>query len=210
MKKFVLVVLVVFLGAVNAFGVFSYNKSCDAWDPDCNICRSKVPAIDGMIVDAGGYFLKANSDFQLFLSKVELLERYSIDEKQIQKALKDCIINMELARAAYEEIVDLSADMPYSKKVTDKLKAFDYNGYRQQNNLNDTVFNEVREYLSTGDTRGSYKKFLIDTCKILKALAVIDKSLKTGVSIKACWRTNQQFHTVALFGQYVAEVFYNI
>ncbi|MCP4151417.1 MAG: hypothetical protein GY757_26975, partial [bacterium] len=103
-KKFVLVVMVVMLLAVNVFGYFSYNKSCDAFDPNCNICRGHVAAIDGLIVNGAGYFLQANSDFQLFLSKVELSGLYKIDKKEIARALKSALNNVELARASYEEI----------------------------------------------------------------------------------------------------------
>ncbi len=110
------------------------------------------------------------------------------------------------------KILQLADTLEYNPLVQEKLRDFDYSGYREKNRLNPSVFGQVEELLKSGDVRGCYQKFYTVTVDILGRLASIKAAAETGTlpGIPACWRLNQLYLEMALFGQYASEVFMNI
>jgi len=198
----------------NVYGYFSYNRSCEVFPNQCDTGGEKSavkgPVLSQLIIDGAGYFLQSNSDYQSFLKKVELSPTYGTNYVEIQNIIDKTIENLELARSIYYEIWQLSMEMEYDPSVLEKLYQFDYPGYQEKNDLFEVIFQKVSTFLKSGDVRGTYKKFYDDAGIILKGLKGIRESVDSNTipKVSDCWRINQKYFSLELFGQYVAEVFY--
>ncbi|MCP5102041.1 MAG: hypothetical protein GY950_01615, partial [bacterium] len=171
--------------------------------------KSSTAGLGRLIVDGAAYFMQSTSDYKLFLKHIERSEFYGVNYPELLDIMDAVIQNMEWANAAYYELWQASKTLDYNKTVLEALSRFDYRGYGLKNNLNPSIFLRVEEFLKGGDVRGAYQKLYNDTGKILEKL----KELKTSVQlsmipqISKCWRLNQMYLELDLFGQYTAEVF---
>ena len=199
------------------YGYFAANESCSAFVPaQCssgiNKNLSTETGLGQLIIDGAGYFLQSSSDFQFFLKKVELSAAYGINYEELGVSLDNAIKNLTMAKSIYFEICRLAVPLEYDSIVLKKLDDFDYNGYQNRNDLNTVIFGDVASLLKRGDVKGFYRVFYQGLEKILARL----KDIKTTVAanqlpiIAACWRINQSYLELELYGQYVAEVFMNL
>ena len=164
--------------------------------------------IGQLVADAAGHFFNANSHFQIFLSRVERLDE---EEKlsNLESILNDAAYDMSKALENYKELVEMAEISPYDERVIQLLKIFDYDGFREENNMLPSVFRDVKDYLIQGDIIGVYQKVYVDTGAISESI----DDLKSGLDLKLYLtidKIRNLHHMImksALFGHYVALVF---
>lgn len=197
------------------YGYFTYNKTCEAFPEQCEgdgDGRSATIPLGKLIVDAAGFYIKSNSDYQLFLKEFELSDIYGTDFESLKAAINEAIENMEAANALYYQIWQSSLNLKYDPFVQFKLRIFNYDAYQTENGLLPAVFGQVSAFLRYGDVKGTYERAYTATGDILERLenikTIVDKN--TLPAISECWRLNQLYFVTELFGQYVSEVFFSI
>jgi hypothetical protein len=166
--------------------------------------------IEDYIVKGGGYFLKADSDIKIILRMVELQDLQGIDYREMQTVVNSALENMNNAKQTYEALIQKAGITPYNQAVIDILKNFDYGTFRKENGLNSVIFSRVRSFLQMGDITGIFKHTYSRYLEIIVLLDLIKQSVYRyrlpGLSI--FWRLNEKSAFTALFGSYVARVFY--
>lgn len=166
----------------------------------------------GDIANGAGAFLKSQADFIELLNRVEVSDANGIDFKELETLLDQSILHLETARDYYINLIQKAEATNYNTTILEKLAGFDYTGFRQARRLNGEIFQKVEALLSVGDTRGVYDALLTETNQVLDQLATIkaDINLQVFPNLSTLWRTNQAYSETVLFGQYVAEVFFEI
>jgi hypothetical protein len=164
------------------------------------------------VIEAAGSFLKSQSDFLLFLNKIEMEEINGVDYAELQQVINNAVVHMENARAKYNALTQLADNTPYDQPTITVLMGFDYASFQGSKGLNSVIFNEVETYLSGGDVRGLYHQLLADTQFILDQLTVIKSDVDAEVipGNSGPWQVNQSYCETLLFGQYAAEIFYDV
>jgi hypothetical protein len=214
-KKLLTAMIFVAVLTINSYGLFVLNNTEGAFNPNqpCKDCKNlDVPAIEQLIVTGAGYFIQSNSDYQLFLKIIEVSDIYGMNNVDMANTIENALKHMEMANEAYYQILQVSSLLEYKPFVLEKLKYFDYDNYQYINGLNPAIFQQVKRLLKPGNVRGCYQRFYIATNKILVRLRSIKTSADTLTipRIPDCWRLNQLYLEMELFGQYAAEVFMNI
>jgi hypothetical protein len=204
----IIVITTVFVSLYSyIYGFIVFNQGCKAFPNQCDEGGDSVStqslSLGQLIIDAGGYFLQSNSDFQVVLKKIEL------SETGLKDGLDQAVQSMSAANGKYFEIWITSLHLEYDYSVIEKLSQFEYNGYQIENILNPTIFQRVEGFLKQGNVRELFKKVFEDSSTILEKLKEIQTSLESGikVDISSYWRLNQLYLEFALFGQYCSEVF---
>ena len=215
-QKIILGLLILGLFAFNSYSYVTFNWSDCAYRGECDGGESTslimVPMSMSMhtyIVEGAGYFLDSHSNFQAFLSRVEMSEINGVDYNELREILYKSIEDMEKAREAYYNLKITADNTPYKEPVIEALRAFDYDGFQEANGLIPYIFEKVKGYLSKGDVRGIYADALSSMESLLEKLYTVKESLDTDQfpEIKELWRINQ-FYSESLFtGQYTSEVF---
>jgi hypothetical protein len=174
-------------------------------------------AIQSYIETGAGYFLSSGSDFLALLSKVELADNSdgsgcNIDCKDWAQTCANAMANMEKASANYLKLKQILTDSPYIPNMIVRLSTFDYDGYLNKNGLNRGVFEEVRAYCAAGNVRGIFDRMGTAAANILAELTKIKAAIDAGImpGLPTLWRLNQEYNETILFGQYAAEIFYEI
>jgi len=213
LKALAVVTFVVLLLAANGYGYFSYNRSCEAFPEQCEEGQGlniSTPPLGQLIIEAAGYYIKSNSDYQLFLREIELSGPNGPNFAVLQELVNNAIENMRMANTAYWQIWQASEALDYDPVVLEKLCQFDYPGYQAGNNPNPVIFEKAANYLKNGDVRGTYRQANIAAAEILQGLEILKSSIDKNKlpKLNACWRLNQLYLETELFGQYVSEVFF--
>jgi hypothetical protein len=164
------------------------------------------------VVEAAGYFLKSQSDLFLFLNKIELSDLEGADFTALRSIIDNAAANMQNANAKYSELTAAADSRSYNQTLLDQLTAFDYHSFRENKGLNRVIYDEVEAYLKVGDVRGVYHKLNSDTQYILGLLAVLKSAVDRGTlpAMEDVWKTSRAYANAFLFGQYTAEIFYEI
>ena len=164
------------------------------------------------VIEAAGYFLKSQSDFLLFLNKIEMEEINGIDYAELQQVISNAVVHLENAKAKYNDLTQLADNTPYDQPTITELVNFNYSSFQGSKGLNSVIFNEVETYLRCGDIRGLYYQILADTQSILDQLTVIKSDVDAEVipENSVLWQVNQSYSETLLFGQYAAEIFYDV
>ncbi len=164
------------------------------------------------VIEAAGGFLKSQSDFLLFLNQIEMEEINGIDFAELQQIINNAVAYMENARAKYKGLTQLAGITPYDQPTIPVLMGFDYTSFQGNKGLNSVIYNQVETYLSRGDVRGLYHRLLTDTQSILDQLTVIKSAVDAQAIPKNSdlWLVNKSYCEALLFGQYAAEIFYDI
>ena len=165
-----------------------------------------------LIIQGAVQFIKAQSEFQGFLQKVEQSELSGVNFEELQDVLNSTIHIMEGARNTYFDLKTLAGCTPYNEIFINKLKIFDYNAFQENNGLIQETFKKVESFLKKGDITGTYIKIHADTVEILELLYKIKHSIDASIfpEIKDLWELNQKYLNSLCFGQYIAQVFYKI
>jgi len=209
-KKFALTVFIgVFLTSVismNLFPVICANGSGDGF------IAGKSGPIETYVIEGAGNFLNAQSHILLFLNKVEMADLKGTNYSELQVILNDAIYYMKEAGLSYDNLIKTAETTPYNLDVIKKLASFDYDGFATEKNLNPVVFKRVQNFLGAGDIIGAYKIINAKFSKIINLLDGLQKvtALNQTPESTALWTLNQECSHTLLFGQYIAEVFYEL
>ena len=165
--------------------------------------------IETYLIEAGGFYLNANSSVQELLALVELQDTRGVDYTELKNVLTDAAGNIEKAIETYENLINTAEITPYNEPVLNKLKAFDYKGFMVENALNSVIFTRVEDFLKKGDITGLFKKVRGNLKEIDGMLKTIHEkvSLNEMPQISALWSLNEKFSNLSLFGSYTARVF---
>jgi hypothetical protein len=204
--------------SVFSFGIIEFNWPCLLYYGQCppeNSNQSSVqslsPSLGQLSIDAAGYFLQSNSDFQAFLKNVELSETYGVNYEESIDIITSSIENMELAHSLYYRVWEMSKNLERNPVVLLKLNQFNYVLFQDENMFIPSIFNEVERFLRPGNMTGAFEWIYNDTGEIIKGLKSIKAFLAANfIDIPGCWNVNQRFLKAALFGQYISQVFSEI
>lgn len=164
------------------------------------------------VIEAAGDFLNSQSNFLLFLNKIEMEEINGVNYAELQQVINNTVVHMENAMAKYNDLTQLADNTPYGQPTITQLMNFNYTSFQESNGLNSVIFNKVEAYLISGDVRGLYHQILGDTQSILDQLNVIKSAVDAEVipNNSELWQLNQSYSETLLFGQYTAEIFYDV
>ncbi|NIM17291.1 MAG: hypothetical protein GTO45_35255 [Candidatus Aminicenantes bacterium] len=207
LQFFIALIVIAAMGtSVSSYIVLNYSEIAYESSNESSI------AVDAYIAESAGYFLKGYSDILHFLNKVERSELDGTDYNELLDILNQAIGNMEQARMAYEKLTRIANDSPYNPAIIDRLLAFDYERFQQENELNRDIFTKVRKYLEKGDVRGIYARLLAYTTNIQNILIELKSTVERGKFpiIRGLWQLNKQCSEALLFGENVSEIFLTI
>jgi len=194
------------------FGECTVEPGCEGVDGSST--GVYIPESSGIlkiyIIDGAGYVLNTYSHLGTFLRLIEMSELNGPDYGKMRETLYSMIEDMERARDTYYIVHSLMQSTPYKQSVIERLKAFDYDGFRETSGLSSVVFERVKEYLECGDVRGVYAAVHKNTGNILDQLYVLKDILEADKlpHISQVWRLNQTFTETVLFGSYFSQVMY--
>ena len=209
MRKTLIAIFTVFVFCgVNLFPLMVLNRGDEAYEEG----ERSVSTIRKYIIEGAGYFLKSNSNMQLFLNKIELSELNGMDYSELQNTINSAVENMENAKETYSNLISITKITPYNPSVIEKLQLFDYPGFQEENKLNSEIFKQVEAFLSIGDVTGLYIKFKLDIDSIIVLLYNIKSSVDNEKfpEISSLWLINQKYSELMLLGQYGSQVFFEI
>ncbi len=219
MKRIIItMILILSLMSVLSFGYIEFNWPCLLYYGQCppensnqNSIQSISLSLGQLSIDAAGYFLQSNSDFQAFLKKVELSETYGVNYEESIDIITSSIENMEMANSLYFQVWGISKSLERNPVVLLKLNQFNYVLFQDENMFIPSIFNEVKRFLRPGNMTGAFEWIYNDTGEIIKGLKSIKALLAANfIDIPGCWNVNQRFLKAALFGQYISQVFSEI
>lgn len=220
MKMVLSIALAVFLG-LNLSAMIYQNWGECPFLPGCapgtggdsNIYISSGDSLMGMyIVEGAGYVLDAHSGVMAFINRFETAELTGADYTEMGEILNRVIDNLEKARDIYLMINFLAENTPYNEAVIERLKTFDYDGFRERNGLYSVVFERVKGFLVLGDVRGVFAGVLTDIDGLLDRLYALKESTDAAKFpvVQGIWQLNQSFSENLFFGQYFSQVLYEV
>jgi hypothetical protein len=219
MKRTIIsIIITLSLMSVFSFGIIEFNWPCLLYDGQClpkysnqSSIQSVSPSLDQLSIDAAGFFLQSNSDFQSFLKKVELSETYGLNYEDSIDIISSSIENMEMANSLYFQVWVISKSLERNPVVLLKLNQFNYDLFQDENMFIPSIFNEVMRFLRPGNMTGAFEWIYNETGVIIKGLKSIKALLAANyIDIHGCWNVNQHLIKAALFGQYISQVFFEI
>jgi hypothetical protein len=212
-EKVSLIILNIFLGV---FVLLAFNTQVTARlvgnFSESSFDEQDRGQINTNVMEAAGYFLKSQSDMFLFLTKIERSDLEGTDFSELQSIIENAVIDMRNANTKYRELTVLANRTSYNQEVLNRLTAFNYAAFKNSKGLNSVIYDDVKVYLQIGDVRGIYHKLWLDTQQILHQLNVIKSAVDAGMlpDMQDVWQTNRAYSNTFLFGQYIAEIFYEI
>jgi hypothetical protein len=215
-SKFFVIGLFVLL-SMNVYPYINCNGGGKGYDGDGGdgIARCSEGgniSIENLIAEGGGYYLRANSDVQTFLSMYEFQNMYGIDFDELNNSIDSAIANIKNAIDTYDALIDKAEKTPYDESIQAMLSSFNYNTFMEENGLNSIIFEEVKSYLKVGDITGIFKKVHSDFKNILEILDGIklDISQDKLPDVSITRELNERFSEMSIFGSYVAKIFTEI
>lgn len=214
--KLLVLTMAIAVCSINVFSLIVANSTETAFDstqqPDGGSAISDNVSLTTLVIEGAGYFLESHTQALVLLNRFEMSELKGIDYIGLKEAVDSAIEKMQKARDTYALLVQKAANIPYKQEIIDRLKEFDYNALQHRKNMIPGIMEQTAAYLKAGDIRGIYAKILDNTGEILQKLEII----KAGIYVEQfpevndMWRMNQIYTQSLLFGQYSAEVFYEI
>ncbi len=211
-KKLVLTmitgILILVLFQMYAFSRVWFNKGETPFDEP----TAEVASMSQYIVQGAGYFLTSYSDVLLLLNKVEVAELKGFDYRELQKIVESAVANMENVQDNYSVLKQMTEATPYQADMIEKLILFDYTGFQKARGLNSKIFGDVQNLLSQGDVKAAFARMLSTTETLLNHLYKIKGMIDAAEfpPITDLWQLNQDYANALLFGQYAAQVFFEI
>lgn len=213
LKSIIMIVLTI-LGSTTLHPLIVLNKGNEAFiEPDSTQSAVASVSIESLIINSAGYFLEGNCEFLFFLKKVETtVDPSNVNYDDLQSIINRSIEQMTKSRDTYYSLVDKANSTPYNSTVINRLIQFDYRSFKTQRGISGNPIDTLWDLLEEGDVRGVFTKLRDDTVKILDELQVIKASVDVNQfpSLSKLWRLNQLFSETMLFGQYAAEIFYEV
>jgi hypothetical protein len=206
-------IISIFSLCFNLYPRISFNGSGGGYgDPGDGEGLSGNSTIESLVEEGAGYYLQGNSYIQSFLNQVELQDIKGIDYTELQRLIAGAVEKITNARLAYEKLVETAEKTPYNPVFIDRLKAFDYNSFMNENRLNEVIFKKVEGYLSKGNITGALKHnlSLIKSIQwlLLAVTNYVEFNQMPGPEIT--WKLNELCAECSLFGSYAARIFQSI
>ncbi len=209
MKKFSLIGTIMLLASMTLLGVVIANHGESAYNGEDDGEKAANNPLKNLIITGAGHFIQSHALFQQFLHQIELAEIYGVNYNELWGILNETITNIESARTTYYDFIKLAALTPYNQDFIDALKSFDYEGFREEHNLNTVIFSRLASLLRSGNLTGVYEEIYAKTGEISHLLqtvkSTVDKDIFPGIPV--LWEINQVYFDGYLFGQYAAMVF---
>ena len=209
----ILSILMLFVMSGFSYGYIEANWSC-LFFSHCENNRSTnraTPSLGQMVSEAGALFLKAGRDYQDFLHYVEQSEYSAVDGSNLINSLDNAIKNMEEANARYYDIWKISTTLEANPLALELLASFDYQTFREKNQLIPGIFKKVKSFLKKGNVEGVYEYLTIETGVLLQKLTLLKARLDgNNLDLPLCWEINQLQLKNLLLGQYISQVFAEI
>jgi hypothetical protein len=214
-KKTILIsiLLILLVSGGYQYGYIAHNYTCIVYPEQCPDGKEiSGQPLGILIVEAASFFLQSNSDYQSFLKNFENSAICGVNFATYRELIDNAVENIESAHLKYLKIWEIAKSLDYDPLVLAKLERFDYQKFQEENHLNPSIFKEVSEFLKTGNVTGIYERSYNNTGDILRELRTIKISIDSGrlPAVKDCWRINQGYLGLELFGQYVSQVFFEI
>ncbi len=164
------------------------------------------------VIEGAGYFLESYSDYLLFLNKVELAELRGFDWNELRFILDRVIEKLQYTNDLIGQLKQKADVTPYNPVIINELLNFDYDGLSEQEGLNESVFKQVKAFLSKGKIREMYGQAFLHTQDILCNANFIRERMEEGVfpGISNLHALNEIYVQSLLFGKYSAQVFQKI
>lgn len=213
LKKAILKGLVVIL----VFGFFGFNAFARMVvnGTDEAFAGSGKEQIRVHVIRGAGYFLKSQSDFLLFLHRVEMSDLEGMDYVEAQGIIGNAVANMENAVKTYEALARQAEVTAYDPAVLPKMlnakfelkdetgKMID-DGVSRQNTLS-----RAESFLREGDVRGVYFKLHKETQTLLAALNRVKAEVDAYRMPEngALWDLGRNYSDTLVFGHNVADIF---
>ncbi len=211
-KIFLVMFVLLAVATTPSFSRIVFNYFGTAYG-ESDVGEKSSSAIEALVTEGAGYFLKSYSDYLLFLNKIELWESQTDGYFELQDILNRSIVNMENAKKAYDGLVKLAEVTPYNRKVIGRLQNFDYANFVTKNGLSGIIFEDLEKYFKKGDVTGSGKMIYSKCTSILDLFYSLKNEyidVERFPDLKICWTIQQHYAQSLLFGQYVAEILYGI
>jgi len=203
-----MVLLILFILNTNSNSRIILNRGDEAFEGGLK----RELSIKSGIIDGAGFFLKSYSDALLLLQKIEWSEPGSPDYEELKRLVDRTASNLRNARKAYAKLTEMADAAPYNPSFIEKLTCFDYTAFQRARSIDGGTFAEVGKYLAAGDVRGIFARIYSGSGQIQDLLRDIRASLEAGKfpELSSLWRLNRLFAETMLFGQYSAEIFYEV
>jgi hypothetical protein len=203
-----MILLILFILDTNSYSYVILNRGEEAFEDNLENGLS----IKSGIIDSAGFFLKSYADGLLFLRDIERSEPGNVDYRVLNNLLDRAMDNLSKTNEAYGKLTLMVDAAPYNPVFIEKLTSFDYSGFQQARLLNGAAFTALKKYLADGDVRGIFTHMLSASQRILNMLREIRASVEAEKfpALSSLWRLNQLFSETMMFGQYAAEIFYEI
>lgn len=207
--------LIVFLLLSNKmFGLIVLNESQKGYEKPIgtNELITGDEQIKFYIIQGAGYFLKSDSNFQLFLNIIELADINGLNYDDLKKVLNNTIYSMEFAKTSYSDLINVAEKTPYNQVIIDKLKFFDYDSFQKNKGLICDIIQKIKSFLINGNITGAYKEVYSYTVESLIYLNEIKEEIDNKLSpdVSLLWLLNQKYSECKLFGQYISQIFFEI
>jgi hypothetical protein len=210
MKKSILHLAIGF--ALVAVSSFYLNGFWTLNDPLCPFINKTSSIICNMITDSTSQLLQSASEAFRFMNEVEIAEKSGFNSNAALQRIDLAAVQVEQALKIFHEIIAVGSEAKYDEGRIAKLKAFNYERYASENNLNMEVMAKVGDYLCKGDVLGFYRYHADNLETLLSILYLIRKDLLAGKlsEKKLLWSLLQQYSTTMIVGNYASLVFYQI
>ncbi len=173
---------------------------------------SSSSGIEDLVIKSATHFLQGKAHVNLLASRLEAADHDGVCFYEYQTIIDDALDNMKTARYYYQSLVNKANNTPYNQNVIDQLKNCDYESLSKEWGVNESSFNQIKNYLEAGDVRGAYVQLYTYTDNIVKMLETIQNDVYCWNFPETAniWNLNQECAQMLLFGQYMAQIFYQV
>jgi hypothetical protein len=196
----------------NLSGIIWYNDTDNGFRNQAGVATLQEKPLRAYVIEGAGYFLGSYSDFLLLLNKVEMTELQGCDFNELLFLLNNAIEKMLYANEVYFQLKQKADVTSYNPVIISELLNYDYDAFLEQGGLIESIFKEVKAFLSKGKIREMYGEALSHTQGILNIANVIKTKLEEGIfpEVSDLHDLNEAYAHYMLVGEYAAEVFQKI
>ncbi len=168
--------------------------------------------IETLIILSATHFLQAKSELLTLSAKLEAEAVNGVGFPDLQSRIDNALYEIQWSRYYYGILVTQLETANYNPDAIECLKKMNYTEIRIRYNIAPQTMNKVESFLSTGNIYGAYNQLYKDATTIAGMLNAIRYDLYAGrfPKIETIWTVNQTANHMQLFGQTMAQVFYNL
>lgn len=201
MKKRILTIfsLLLFFITIGPVGAVVWvNNICDPFPVE------KAVGIENLVTEGSALYFKSNADIMNFFAGIEIVPGAEYDFTGASALVKSARGYLKNAREKYLQAVQTGIAAGYVESKAGRLKTFAYDQFTADQELNGTVKERVKVYLSNGDVTGFYQAVADELEVLTVILEDIEKSLQNKVKpqLTDVWKLLQKLSELTLFGNY--------